>query len=324
MATTTTPDDRSTDPHDELALPHFEAQLWAEIQARHEDGAWAQRPTGPARAQRAVPRPPSVHRRAVRRSLAAAAALAVIAAVAALSSLGGGGDDGDRRTATGRPPSSTALTPTGDEIVVKTIAAIDEALADSVVHTVSDVADTNDLGDSESWIDEGTGTERWVTKAKDGVLWDTGPATAPAPDAGPQTTALIREVDHCFSEYAETTWTLPPTQSEAERMRDLLAGGSLVADGTGVVDGHELIRLAEATQVDGDQPRDVVYFVDPATYRPVETRIYEGEPEQQIVRFEYAPRTPESLAKLVPEVPQGFTKVAELRSKEEVYGAGCG
>ena len=324
MATTDTSHDQPTD---ELAMPHFEEQLWAQIQARHEDGTWTRPPATPSPVPPTVPAPTVVHRRAVRRSLAAAAALAVIAAAAALSTIGGNGGGGGGTTA-GRHPDAAA-TPAADEIETRTIAAIDEALADSIVHTVDDFADNSEIGDNESWYDEGSGTERWVARNPDGTpSYDVGPAVAPAPDDEPTATVMGREVDHCASQYAESKWLTSPPLNEAGMIRDLLADGGLIADGTEVVDGRDLIRLREAMAVatPGGPPqvRDAVYYVDPETYRPVTARFQTGDPEQHTVTFEYLPRTAESLSQLVPAIPEGFTQVAQVRDKEERSTAGCG
>jgi hypothetical protein len=325
---------------DELAMPHFEEQLWAEIRSHHEDGRWARPAPALDRVPAAVTGRPTIHRRAARRSLAAAAALAVIAAAGALSSIGGNGGDGDGTGRGTEPEASEA--PAASDIETRTIAAIDQALADSVVHTTHDFLDNADVGDGESWYDEATGAERHVTRTTDGVLYDLGPAVAPTLDGEPEATATIRTVDHCFSEYDERESAGQPAESEAEMIRDRLAAGTLVAGGTEVVDGRELIRLIEPTpeapaddaarrqrmagreQPATPPPVDLVYYVDPDSYRPVLSRLYPGESAQLTTTYEYIPRTAGSLADLVPAIPDGFTQVPQIRDKDELYAAGCG
>jgi hypothetical protein len=299
----------TTTPTDELAMPHFEEQLWAEIRAHHEAGAW----TRPAAARDRVPAMvagrPAIHRRAARRSLAAAAALAVIAAAGALSSIGG--DEGTGRGS--RPESSDA--PAAGDIETRTIAAIDEALADSIIHTVGDV------GGHEVWYDGATRASRTLHRDRDRrPLWEVGPAVAPLPDDQPGAAVASRQINHCSLEYAEVAsfrlTELPA--SDPATIRDRLADGTLVADGTEVVDGQDLIRLVEATPA--SPSRDIIYYVDPDTYRPVLVRLSptEADPgddvpsiQPETIRFAYLSRTAENLALLAPPIPDGYTRVTD-------------
>ena len=284
----------TTTPNDELAMPHFEEQLWAEIRAHHEDGTWT-RPAAVAARDRVpatVAGRPAIHRRAARRSLAAAAALAVIAAAGALSATSGGDSDG-----------------TGD-IETRTIAALDEVLDDSIVYTVGQI---DGVAVHEGWYDK---TSRFLSRDPDGTpVSDWGPGVAPEPDGDPSADEVNRQVDYCASEYTDRTdlRVVVISENEAETMRDNLADGSLVADGTEVVDGQELIRLAAAAPT--PPLTEVVYYVDPTTYRPVLVRISsDGEATptiaSQTVTFEYLPRTAENLSQLVPPIPEGFTRTA--------------
>ena len=304
-------------PTDELPMPHFEDRLWAEIRAQHDKGAWTPTRAGHASPPLVLARPATaVHRRTARRSLAAAAVLAVIAATAALASLG---------TTDSRSPSPSTQPPSGtlpdQEVATLTIAAIDEALDDSIVHSVTDNTDT---GDGEVWHDETTGAERHTLSSGDNTpLFDVGFAVIPGPDDEPSTSALIREVDYCFSDYSDTEQPWLPVGTEAQQIRDQLADGTLVASGTEVVDGRELIRLLQPVPEGMPEDTDAAVYVDPDTYRPLLQRIYPGTEYETIVTIEYLPRTPENLSLLVPTVPAGFTQVAAPHEKDELDSAGC-
>lgn len=299
---------------DELPMPHYEDRLWAEICAQHAQGAWTP-PTVAGRATAPTLARPNVHRRTVRRSLAAAAVLAVIAVAAALSPLG---------STPSRSPGTPEQPPTGtvpEELETLTIAAIDDALADSIVHTAVDNTST---GDAETWYDEITGAERHITsKDDDTTLFDVGFAAAPGPDDGPSTTAMIREVDYCFSEYSDTEQPWLPPVPKAREIRDQLDDGTLVASGTEIVDGRELIRLLHSVPEGFPADTDAAVYVDPDSYRPVLQRTYPDTPEATTVTFEYLPRTPEGLALLVPPVPADFAPAEGPRNKPEHESAGC-
>lgn len=244
------------------------------------------------------------------------------------------------------------------------VAAIDEALASSVIHTVQENRFTS--GTHERWYDEQTGAVRDLARGGNGQpVLDVGRTTAPdeddrAPDiadldaegvapADPRwPRASMRHVDHCFATYADVEEpVLPGGGGPAARTRDGLADGSMVIDGTELVEGRELIRVVAGPQPptatgssppgegtstvpvvppptpDGGPttvaPDDTVTYVDPDTYRPVMV----VDPGMYTQRLDYLPRTPQNLARLVPPVPEGFAPAGALHGDRERHEANC-
>lgn len=217
-------------------------------------------------------------RRRARRTLlagvgtTAAAAVAIAAAVIAQP-------DG-----TSGPDASTAT----DDMVsleARIVAATDEALADSVVHTVQD---STTGSDSEMWSDEQSGVFRSLSLDESGApAFDTGPASPPGiDDVGPPPTppdappfdpslpsGLHRQVDHCFSEYREYEETLLPARNEAQLVREGLENGTMREDGTQVVEGRDLIRIVRllpgsdvtGSAADGSEPPTTTFPAKPPT-----------------------------------------------------------
>lgn len=347
------------DSHDETPVPHFEDRLWAELAKAH-DAAAHDTADPAARSVR-----PALRRRA-RRSLivgvAAAAVAAVVASVAVTTSDGGG--DGDDVSAGAEQTTTVPGDAAPVSLEARIVAATDEALADSVVHTVLDMATGTD---SEMWTDEQSGAMRSLSLDEQGApAFDSGPATPPAVDdvgpgmpppgtppfdpSLPQIT--MRKVDHCFGEYRDFEQAALPGSNEAARVRDGLADGSMVRDGTQVVDGRELIRVVpviapatgagdagpgttptdtstpQTTPADPDAPSpapdgeptldtDHVTLVDPESYRPVMLLGYPGSSAEYVMTVEYLPRTPENLALLSPPVPDGFVPTDVVRGDGE-------
>jgi hypothetical protein len=91
-------------------------------------------------------------------------------------------------------------------------------------------------------------------------------------------------------------------------VRHQIAAGLWVEDGTEVVEGRELIRLALSDREPGESG-ETIMLVDPDSYLPVQARgrMLTGEPFSQT--YEYLPRTAANLALLQPAVPAGFAKV---------------
>jgi hypothetical protein len=94
------------------------------------------------------------------------------------------------------------------------------------------------------------------------------------------------------------------------QLRDAVAAGELVDDGTEVVDGRELIRLISPHVEAGEDI--VMTLVDPDTYLPVRARgtiRHGGLGETFSQTYEFLPRTPGNLALINPPIPDGFTRV---------------
>jgi hypothetical protein len=124
-------------------------------------------------------------------------------------------------------------------------------------------------------------------------------------------------------------WDAPgPVVGSVEFIRQSVDADMLVADGTQVVDGRELLRLRYAP-TGGERP-DTTILVDPDTYRPVlqidgpqditDVNGVAHHFSRRVTRFEYLPRTAENLALLSPPIPDGFTEV----SSEELQQVDCG
>lgn len=352
-------------PHD-VAAPGFEDRLWTDLARLHASGtasAGLAQPPGPV----GPPAGRSVRRRARRSLLAgvgiAATAAAVMAAIAV--TVPGTGDGEDAETA---GPAGVETPDPGVPVETRIINATDAALADSIVHVMQDMS--TGPGDSEMWSDEQSGRVRSRTLDANGApSFDSGPAAPPAvDDVGPGMpppgtppfdpslpSETHRQVDYCFGEYREFPQALLPGHNEAAGVRDGLADGSMIEDGTQVVDGRELIRVVRllepatgeraaalaATEAAGgpattdtvptggpittgtateEQPvvdEDHVTLIDPETYRPVMLLGYAGSSAEYVMTFEYLPRTVENLALLSPPVPEGFVQTAASRGDGE-------
>jgi len=358
------------DMRDEVPVPHYEDRLWRTLARVHAEQRGAGTPApapGPA-VPPGLPGLPAVvdvrvGRRGRRMLLAGAASIAAAAGVLAAIVVTDADRPPDAETRDGAPERDTPETALSGRIT----AAAEDASASSIVHIMEDYQGEDDgmpIGDAEAWVDEQTGARRDLRYDSEGQpLFDTGRAVAPAvddtgppplpPDAVPIDPSLpqerIRQVDHCFGEYEEYDQAAMPGQSEAEFIGEQLAEGSLVEDGTEVVDGRELIRLVEVpmelgprrgegarrppgtqttTTVAVPDPDDLdpstfeyiehIYLVDAETYRPARVIGFPGEaPDYSdalyIQTIEYLPRTPENMASLSPPVPDGFELVPNLR-----------
>jgi hypothetical protein len=321
----------TTEPRDDVALPHFEDRLWDELAELHAHRRTS--PTSPI----SPPAPAALRRRRTRRTrrIVAVAATGIAAAATLVAGLG---------VLPGSEPE-----PAEASLAERIIAATEDAVTDSVVHTAQDNTSTG-INDMESWTDATSGWSRSLSLHADGTPvtefgqprppdpGDRAPASQgpPVPECPPSPetpegevitcprpdrdsvdypTLDARSVDYCTETYYESwrPWTRINSDSSPRAIAERLAAGQLARDGTETVDGRELIRLHDVAtaELPDDFAIDQFYLVDPETYRPVQAYGDRGGPEEFTLTFEYLPRTPENLALLAVEVPDGFTATDE-------------
>jgi hypothetical protein len=283
----------TTDTYDEVALPHFEDRLSAELAELHAG-------------RRSLGR----RRRPSRRTIV----VGVAGLAAAATLLAGFG----LLPTTGTEPAEASL-------AERIMHATDDALADSVVHVESDFTNSSD---EAYWFDATSGSFRRLLLDGDGnPSYDNGRPTPPAEDApavaAPEGEADLpahdeRLVNYCHREYTDTHEGPSDIGDTPADISDRLERGDLVQDGTETVDGRELLRLRDVAvaNLPDDFAVEQFVLVDPDTYRPVQINADRGGPEELVMTFEYLPRTAENLAQLSPPVPDGFTRVDELRPCE--------
>jgi hypothetical protein len=278
-----------TDPVDELEVPHLKDRLRRELLELHAE----QRRSRTAAPEHVVP----LVRRRSRRSyvVSAAAAAALVVGVVAAQLVG-----------------TDSATP----LMGRIVAATDEATAGSVIHWVDEQTLPGETAPSrvtEFWTDETSDATRILTRNPEGdPLLDTGPLTGPT-DESPSHSGQ-RTVSYCTQKYVEHRDTGGASTDMSfdgiRQLRDDVARGELVEDGTEVVDGRELIRLIRPDVEAGEDIATML--VDPDTYLPVRARgtiRHGGLGETFSQTYEFLPRTPENLALVSPPVPEGFTQV---------------
>lgn len=281
--------------NDEVPVPRFEDNLSRELARVYEqEHADAPRGRGPGR-------------RTVLAGVASIAAAAMLIA----GILVAGSDKNDE-----------------SGVEAKIIAATEDAMADLVVHTVTDWAWTTGPVDQEGWGDQTSLSIRFLNYAEDGELSsDWGQTEVPAeepPGELPPGTRLMRTVDYCFEEYSveEREFFSPAVVAS---IAEDLARGWMREDGTEVVDGRELIRVVVADS-GPYSPADATWLVDPETYLPVQlvgdasdgTDAGPDIDQGYVTTFEYLPRTPDNLAQLrAADPPAGFVQVDELSRTTE-------
>ena len=334
---------------DELALPHFESALWEALAATHTASA------GRSRRRRGAGAHPGG-----RRTFAAVAAVTLAGAAVAAAVVASGGDTPETVTSPAAtasptdqpgdtvPPVPTTVPGGGDaegtppapgSPEAELLEGVEAALAtaeDMIAHTHQDNAT---YGDDDMWVDEATGHRRSLQVDDAGApSFDSGLTVAPDPQApapaaiGPDDlptdpdlpSTTTRTVDYCFREYTEAPEAQLPPRKEAELLRDGLADGSLVVDGTEVVGGRELVRLADRDSLDLAPDLRIVQLVDPETFLPAGAIGYGGlEADGYVQTIDYLPRTPENMALLVAPVEPGFALVDSLRGDADRADAGC-
>jgi hypothetical protein len=277
-----------TDAPDELEVPHLKDRLWRELAALHAEQRHSH--TAPEGGSEPV-------RRRSRRSLVVAAAAAVVVVVGVV---------------TAQLVGTASDTP----LMGRIVAATDEAIAGSVIHMVDEQTLPGEPGASrvtEFWTDEISDATRILRRDAQGdPLEDVGPLTGPTLESPSHSGQ--RAVYYCTQQYTELRDTGgASTDLEAggiRQLRDFVAAGELVEDGTEVVDGRQLIRLVRPDVEAGEDI--VIMLVDPDTYLPVGARgtiRHGGRGETYSQTYEFLPRTPENLALVNPPIPDGFTQV---------------
>jgi len=273
-----------TEAPDELEVPHLKARLWDELAQLHQDQHHSPGSTAP-----------TVLKLTVRRSRRSRAALAAAAAAVAV----------------GVVSAQLVGTSSDTPLMGRIVAATDEATASSVIHWTDEQIRPGEAEPStmsETWTDGISGATR--DRLEGGALHqkvDVGPLIPPTMDSPAHSGQRV--VDYCTRQYADHVDTdgasIDVDPDALGSLRDDVAGGRLMEDGTEVVDGRELIRL---TRIEPAGAAGDVVLVDPDTYLPVRARgtLDGGVTFSQT--YEYLPRTPENLARLLPPIPEGFTE----------------
>ena len=317
----------TTDLHD-TALPHFEDRLWNELSDVHRQ----------RQRSGVVVTPHRPHRR--RRPLAIGAAVAVAAAttlVIGLATLPGGKPQPAGATVEERIVAATnsaladSVVHVVDDFIPSSEGLDRETWYDDTTSTVRsrDLSDQGtalwDSGPAEAPEpgDEAPDLDGFDSGAVVPTDCEPGAATAEgaqaqvchgwdAPDGYP--TRIQRWTQACDETYMDREEPFMPITLPEMHVQDEIAAGHLVVDGTETIDGRELIRLRDVVAADlpDDFAVEQTVYVDPDTYLPVELRSDVGGPDENILSFEYLPRTAANLALLSPPVPQGYTQVAEL------------
>jgi hypothetical protein len=273
-----------TEAPDELEVPHLKARLWDELAELHQNQHHSIAPPDVVRLT------PQRSRRS--RAALAAAAAAVVAGVVTAQLVGTSSD-----------------TP----LMGRIVAATDEATASSVIHWVSEQTLPGEAGPwavSEYWTDHASGATRiYLHGGQLGQVMDVGPLIGPTIDSPAHSGQRV--VDYCTRQYVDhiDTGGASTDIDSLGHLRDEVAAGRLVEDGTEKVDGRALIRLIgiEATATAGH-----VVLVDPDSYLPVRARGTLATGETYSQTYEFLPRTPENLALLLPPIPEGFTEFVPL------------
>jgi hypothetical protein len=281
---------------DELAVPHFADQLWRELEKLHGSAGDAE----PAVRAGTVRRP---------RLLVAAAVIAVGGAVAGVV-LVSGRDEPTTVIGPAEPSTTTADDTTTGTPRPNGVVLTERRNAEGGVH--------------RSWIDEETGLRRELSLDAAGrPVWDSGWLSIR--EDGDEVVITTRDVDHCFREYQDDELRIPietfreatPDSWRVESVPEtMIDDGELVADGTEVVDGRELLRYQ-------DVENDATVWLDPETHDFVKRRFSAGSDAEQSETYEYMARTSDNLAVLQPRVPPGFTTPWTDHSDAERAAAGC-
>jgi hypothetical protein len=204
------------------------------------------------------------------------------------------------------------------------VAATDEASASSIIHWSDEQTRPGEARPSrvtENWTDETSDATRMRIQFHDeehDLNFDAGPLTGPTVDSPAHSGQRV--VNYCTGHYVDHIDTGgASTDVDADvlvELRDEVAAGQLIEDGTEVFEGRELIRLIS----DEPAPGSDVVLVDPDTYLPVSARgtLDSGATFSQT--YEYLPRTAANLALLLPPIPDGFTLIDPVTPGADLDG----
>ena len=170
---------------------------------------------------------------------------------------------------------------------------------------------------SEMWWDDSTGVWRTRSTGGTGSLHGKPELDHGAAGFDGATPKGQRQIDFCFGEYMD--WDIGPLvtpETKAQRIRQDLDRGVLVEDGREVIDGRDTIRLRRTDH-------DERMWLDEATLLPVRTAGTWAGGGDYSTTHEFLPRTDETRQLVVPPVPEGFTKVDQVRGDGAARDAGC-
>jgi hypothetical protein len=316
----------------DLAMPHFEDELWDELAGLYAAHPSARRNgRGPRRQRRRRGGP---GRRDSRRPIVVAVAGLVAAAVLVVVAVAWPESDGAapaRRVETIDLPDPAVVV---DGVLQATEPGEGEPF---ILHETESWGEGIDR--TETWYDDVTFARRELTTSADGdPLMDSGWPEPPALDAPPMGREPdVTGFDQCVGglamdeegniyscdsgepvesglppghatvavNHCSRTWfrTEGPLMQEYGfgYLRLYLETGDIVVDGTAEHEGRQLIRIR-------NQDASYVWLVDPETYQPV-VAFEESTGSPRVTRtYERLPRTEENLALLSPAVPGDYTE----------------
>jgi hypothetical protein len=190
----------------------------------------------------------------------------------------------------------------------------------------------------QMWMDEATGSFHLIDVDVDGRVVYEAASTVRQIGHGSWTSAEV-QVDHVQRLYAEVggALTTEPETGPADTLRRRVDSQELRREGSEVVDGHELVRLAptqepvscEDIPPGGERdacvdpgarcpsaPPDAdVVWADPVSLRPVREVHGGGTPVGFTVTYRYYTRAGESLRVLALDVPEGYRRVPSVPPK---------
>jgi len=307
----------TTDPGStKLTLPRFEDRLWDELANLHARHDLAVPPSGGGR-RRGPSRRAHV---AVLVTLTTAAAAIAVGAVIS----------GDDRSPTQdgakveiSPSASTTAPPVSPSSPPAPTPA--HGSADAPDALVVKEQDHVDGAVSTARLDETTGRRSSLRIDAAGEPEYETAMSPPVTGADGSVTATVFSIDHRRREVVRSTSPFFPEElaqgfGEDDLLRQQVATGALHEDGTEIVDGRELLRLVPPGEVPAADPAETgrppamdrgitVYWVEPDSYRPIKHLWYGGTPTEITETYTYLPRTPQNLALLEPDIPDGYQGV---------------